>query len=115
MQKRQKAIITVLFCTLLTSVAQLIIKLGLNHVDLKNVWTLINANLLGGLILYVIAGVLLIFAMRDADLSLLYPLIGTSFIWVAIMSYFFLHEPMSIIKMGGIACIVLGVGLISRS
>ena len=115
MQRRIKSIIITLFCTLLTSVAQLMIKFGVNNIDPQEWITVFNVNLIIGGILYILAAGLFIIAIKHADLSLLYPLIATSFIWVTLLSFLFLNEPLNIVKGGGVFLIIMGVGLISRT
>ena len=115
MRRRTRSILIILFCTLLTSGAQLMIKFGVNKVDTQALLSIFNYNLITGGIMYILAAVLFILAVKHADLSLLYPLIATSFIWVALLSFFFLNEPLNGIKIGGIFLIVIGVGLISRT
>ena len=70
----------------------------------KRNWKLI----LGGSI-YIISGVITIIAFKGGELSVLYPLVATIYIWTLIFSIFFLKEKMNIYKWLGILAIVLGV------
>jgi uncharacterized membrane protein len=45
------------------------------------------------------------------DLSVLYPLIALSYVWVSFLSYFVLKEPVSIVNFIGYAVIIVGVSL----
>ncbi|MEK6861151.1 MAG: EamA family transporter [Nanoarchaeota archaeon] len=112
---KTKAIIIVILCTFLTSLGQLLIKYGANKLSFQNLLTIFSFELISGILVYGLAAVLFIGVLRRVDLSMVYPIIGTSFIWVAILSYIFLRESMNILKISGIFIIVLGVALIGRS
>ena len=112
---KSKAMIIIILCTLLTSLGQLLIKFGVNKLDFKDLFTIFSYELTGGILVYGLAAVLFIGVLRKVDLSLVYPIIGTSFIWVTILSYFFLQESVNIFKISGIALVVFGVALIGRS
>lgn len=103
------AIFITLFCTLLTSLGQLLLKWGSAKLEL-NTWALLtNYYLIGGVIVYGFGAVLLIIALKYGELSTLYPLIALSFVWVMILSIYFLHEQVSLLNWAGIACILVGV------
>lgn len=68
--------------------------------------------LIGGLVSMAISTVLFIAGLRGGDLSVLYPLVSTIYIWVALLSVKFLGEKMSMQKWVGIAFILAGVALI---
>ena len=113
MKRRTNSILKVLVCTILTSAGQVLIKTGVNAAT--TFWSYFNPAITIGLILYVGAAVLLITALKHADLSLVYPLIATSFIWVSLLSLYFLSEIIKPLTWAGIGFIVIGVGCIGRS
>jgi drug/metabolite transporter (DMT)-like permease len=47
-------------------------------------------------------------------LSVLYPVLATSYIWVGWLSVRYLGEPFSGVQWAGVVLIVLGIGLIVR-
>ncbi|MDY0040093.1 MAG: EamA family transporter [Desulforhabdus sp.] len=102
-------------CALMGSLAQLLFKLGSASVQL-DLWTWItNYRVLGGMTLYGISAVLFIVALKYGNLSVLYPVIATSYVWVALISFKILNEPLSAPKWLGIALILGGVMLIVRN
>ncbi|MBW2976622.1 EamA family transporter [Candidatus Woesearchaeota archaeon] len=102
----------VLFCTLLTSAAQIFYKIGVEKLSF-NLWSIItNINLLTGLSLYAIGGILLVISLRGGEVSVLYPIIATSYIWVSFLSIYFLGEEMNLFKWLGVCIIVSGIALI---
>ena len=73
---------------------------------------LTNFDLLAGYALYALFTLLLSLALRDTELSVLYPIISLTFVWVAILSTIFFHEQITPLKMCGIAIICCGVALL---
>ncbi len=97
-----------LFCAFLGSVAQIELKAGI--VNVKSVWGAINWNLFAGLALYVIAMVLYLFALnKGKQVSVVYSIIATSYIWTGLLAFLIFKEPLSLMKLFGIALIVIGV------
>ena len=106
------AALLVLFTTLLTSSAQLLYKKASATLTFNITSILTNYYLFGGMLLYAIGGVLIIISLRGGEVSVLYPIIATSYIWVSFLSIFFLGEAINIVKWLGIISIILGIALI---
>ena len=107
------AALTVLFTTFLTSSAQILYKIGSSKlVDFNLISILTNYHLIGGLLLYAIGGTLLIISLRGGEVSVLYPIIATSYVWVSFLSIRFLGETMNIYKWLGIIAIIAGIASI---
>jgi len=112
------AILLVVFCTLITSSAQIFYKLGSGKMTttaglstlLKT--AVLNPNLWTGLILYGIGAIILIIALKKGELSILYPIIALSYVWVSLLSVRFLGEHMNSMKWFGVITIIVGVSLI---
>lgn len=71
-----------------------------------------NYHLFGGVALYATGTLLFIPALRGGDLSVLYPFVALSYVWVSLLSVKFLGEKMNNFKWGGILLIVIGVSFI---
>ena len=112
METKLWAIGTMFFLTLLTSTAQILWKIGSETLSFDIMTIITNYHLLIGIILYVIAGALMILSFRGGDVSVLYPIVATSYIWVSILSIYFLSEMMNIFKWLGVLIIFLGIALI---
>ena len=106
------AALLVLFTTLLTSSAQLFYKFGSATVSLNFLDLLTNYYLIAGLLLYAVGGTLMIISFRGGEVSVLYPIIATSYIWVSFLSMFFLGEIMNMFKWIGVIIIIAGIALI---
>ena len=116
---RRKAIVLVLFCTVLGAAAQMLLKLGSAGVDTSSAFALVwsmatNWPLILGLGLYGLSMVLFVHALRNEQLSLLYPLISLTYIWVTLLSIVFLRESISVWKVVGVLVIVTGVGFLGK-
>jgi len=90
-------------------------KIGLSHLSQPGVLGYITSiPLLGGYSLYGLNTVLLVFALRDGELSILYPIIALTYVWVTILSVIFFHEILNLFKLVGIAVVVTGVAVMGR-
>ncbi len=99
------AIVLVLLCTLLTSTAQIIYKFGIMPFNIYMI--------LIGLVIYGAAAAVLITALKGGELSVLYPIIATSYIWVSLFSpVFFSTDSMNMVKWAGIILIVMGISFV---
>ena len=90
----------------------ILLKQGADRLKLRFKSLIKNKYLIGGVVIYGIGTVTYIIALRGGELSLLYPLISTTYIWIAIFSQKILGEKMNKFKWLGIICILAGVSLI---
>ena len=106
------AALLVLFTTLLTSSAQILYKIGSATLSFDIIGLFTNYYLIGGILLYAVGGTLMILSFRGGEVSVLYPIIATSYIWVSGLSIFFLNESMNAFKWFGVVSIIFGIILI---
>lgn len=112
---RQQVIVLIVACTLLTAVAQILIKTGAGTLTRSNPWSMLtNVPLVAGYSLYGLMTVMFIYALRDEELSFVYPIISLSYVWVAVLSVWLLHEVLNPWKMAGVATIVAGVAVLGK-
>ncbi|MBE7541913.1 MAG: hypothetical protein M9913_19550 [Bryobacteraceae bacterium] len=105
----------VFLCTLFGVVAQFLIKTSANALTVITLESLLtNWALWLGLAMYGISTGLLILALRDGELSLLYPVISLTYVWVTILSVLVFHESINVFKLTGITVICLGVALLGK-
>ncbi len=108
MATKMRAIGLVLFCALVTAIAQVLWKVGAKNFTFS--WSLfLNYHIILGFVLYGIGALLLIIALKNGELSVLYPIIATSYIWVSLFSMYFLHEILDSTRWTGIAFVLVGV------
>jgi drug/metabolite transporter (DMT)-like permease len=111
----RRPVLLVFGCTVLGAAAQIFMKFGANrlaHPGLIGMAT--NPPLLSGLVLYGLSTVLLVLALKDGELSLLYPVIALTYVWVTALSLLLLHDKPNPYKLIGIAIIVIGVSVLGR-
>ncbi len=118
--KRRRALFLVFLCTIVGAAAQMLIKTGADSVTQPGflgaiVSMVTNPPLFAGYCLYGFNTVLMVLALRDGELSLVYPVIALTYVWVTLLSMFIFHEPMNPFKGLGIAIIVCGVAILGRS
>ena len=111
---RRRSVLLVFACTVLGAAAQILMKIGMAHFDLHFAAIVTNVPLIAGYVLYGINTLMLVLALREGELSMLYPIIALTYVWVTLLSYALLHEPPNLYKNLGIAIIVLGVGVLGR-
>lgn len=113
---RRQSIALVAACTVFGAAAQILIKSGANIlVGHSPVEMLMNVRVVGGYSLYGISTMLLVLALRDGELSILYPVISLTYVWVTMLSLAILHESVNPFKILGVAIIVLGVAILGRN
>lgn len=106
------AIALVIVSTVFTTTAQLLYKHSIGGLSLSFKGILLNAPLIGGVILYGIAALLFIHALKNGELSVLFPIFATGFVWVALISIAAFGERSTFLKWAGISAIVLGTALL---
>jgi drug/metabolite transporter (DMT)-like permease len=112
---RRKSIALVFCCTILGATAQILLKTGANQlVHPSPLAMLTNVALLAGLSFYGVSTVLLVLALKDGELSLLYPVIALTYVWVTLLSLMLFHDRINPVKFAGIATIVVGVAVMGR-
>lgn len=112
MATKSWAVVLVLFTTLLTSAAQILYKKASENLSVNPFQLITNYYLIGGLVLYAAGGIIMVISLRGGEVSVLFPIIATSYIWVSFLSAFFLGETMNSFRWLGVITIVLGISMI---
>ena len=114
-------------CTVLAAFAQVLLKFGAQHPmpamapGNPATWMpfvlamLGNAPVIFGYTLHGGNAMLLILALREGELSLLYPVYALSYVWVNLLSMYFFGEMLNLWKTLGIALVIGGVALLGRA
>lgn len=110
MKDKTKAILFMIICSFLASAAQIMYKIGAIRLEFNVLSMITNWPIILGLVLYALALVFMIIAYRHAELTLLYPIIATTYIWVMLLAaIIFPDETITLTKGLGVLLIVLGV------
>lgn len=104
-------LLMVLF-TVFSTAGQYLYKLGAGSLKLEPLALVTNYSVIAGLSFYFIAAVLLMYALKHAELSVVYPFIGMGYVWVALLAFFFFSEQLMLVNWLGIGLIVAGVSLV---
>ena len=110
MATKLSAILMIILCTAVTSIAQLLWKFGAMRLP----EILHNLPLILGFATYAIAAFILVFSLKGGEVSVLYPMYSTNYIWVSILSAYYLAEPLNSFKIVGMAVIIFGVVMLGR-
>ena len=106
------AIGTVALCTLLLAAGQVLFKVGIDRLpDMVATAVPIGA----GLLLLFVAGLGITWALREGELSVLYPVISLGFVWVILSGRLWFGEALSAPQLAGAAAVMLGVAVIGHS
>ncbi len=110
-------VLIVFICTILGAAAQVLIKLGANSLQHStSPWAMLTSpQLFSGYALYGLSTVLLVLALRNGELSVIYPVISLTYVWVTFLSMVYFNESINFYKAAGVGVIVLGVAALGRS
>lgn len=103
----------VIASTVIGAVAQILLRFGaenLNSSGLRGVLT--NWPLLGGYACLGVMTILVVLALRGGQLSVLYPIMALTYVWVTILSPMFFLDEVNAPKIIGLTLIVTGVSFI---
>lgn len=106
------AILLVLVSTFLAAFGSLYLKKGSGAFKMS-IKKILSSQLLVGIFLYASSTIFFIWALRMAQVSILYPITSLTYIWVSLLSVRVLKEKMNSYKWAGIVLIMIGVILIT--
>lgn len=92
---------------------------GIPYTGMGHIWQFIAGNATSGLLwlgvaLFVMTFIIWITALHRTELSVMYPVSGTSYVMVPLAAIAFLHESVPIARWIGIGLITAGIVLVSR-
>ena len=105
------AISLVIITGIFGGLAPIFLKKGVDIFDFVNLKAYRNIAI--GITIYILGSVIFIIALKGGELSVLYPLVGLSYIWTYFYSIIFLKEKITFSKWLGIILVVLGVFFVS--
>ena len=74
-----------------------------------NLKSIFNGYFLAGMSFYTISTIIYLSALKFGELSILFPVVSTTYIWVCLLSQKSLGEKMNTFKWLGVSIIILGV------
>ena len=112
MATKKFAMVMMLFCTILVSSAQVFYKKGSALLEFNFMSIITNYNILIGLVLYGLGFLIMIYAFKHGEVTVLYPIITLSYVWVSLMSMYFFSEIINLWKWLGVMAIIIGIIII---
>jgi len=90
-------------------------KAGSKRLEINLRSVLKNWQLAAGVAGYLLSSVFFVFGLRTGELSVLFPMVSTGYIWTMLWSKLFFHEALTRGKLAGLAlilagCVLLGLG-----
>ncbi len=118
-----RSVIFIITSVLLSGIGQTFLKLGLNKVTPEQKSTIVsfiwaaftNWQVWTGLVLFVLSVVVWMRVLADADLSWAYPMLGLSYVFVALSGWLVFNETLSAGRIAGIVLVIAGAVLVGRS
>jgi drug/metabolite transporter (DMT)-like permease len=117
----------ILLSVALAAVAQLTLKAGMNHVNDelapatfslsgRSLRVLVGQPFVwGGLFLFGVSALVWLVVLSRASLSFAYPFAALTYVSILLFDHFVLNEQVPALRWAGVACIALGIFLISRT
>lgn len=104
-------VLLMLLCGLATAAGQIIWKKG--SAEITSITSfLLNKFVIIGFILYALASVTYIIALKHAELSRVFPMISLSFVWVTLYAAIVLQEKLQTSSIIGLVAILAGITLL---
>jgi len=109
------AIVLIIGTTIFNTLAQYFFKIGveldfiLSFPEIFLLWPI-----LAGFVSYAIGAVLMIAGFKGGEVTVLYPIVATSYVWVVFMGAFVFGETLTALKIVGSLVLVLGITMIAK-
>jgi drug/metabolite transporter (DMT)-like permease len=118
----------ILVSVVLAALAQLTLKHGMNQVTREGRVPLelgqpvdlvrrvaVNASVVGGLLIFVLSAAVWLVVLSRASLSFAYPFASLTYVLILLFDRFVLDQPISGLRYAGVALIIAGLLLVSRT
>ena len=113
MVTEKKAIYLMILCTIFTSLGQIFWKYGVVKIDPSHYFTFFNFPFMLGFFSYGISGLFMLSAFKKGELSILYPIIATSYVWIALISpILFPTDSYTVWNIVGVGVILISVSML---
>lgn len=107
------SIALIVLSTLIGAAAQILLRFGADNLgDGGLAGILTNVSLIGGYACLGVNTLLVVVALRGGQLSVLYPIIALTYVWVTILAPLYFHDVINPSKIAGLVLIIVGVSFI---
>jgi multidrug transporter EmrE-like cation transporter len=101
----------VIFASFIGSFGAVFLKMGSEKLK-QGLGQLLNYRLALGVGMYLLSTCFFIVALRNGELTVLYPLVSLGYVWTLLWSKLFFKEPLTRYKFAGLFLILIGVSFI---
>ena len=123
MSQTARAIMLIITSVVLSSSGQTVLKLGLDRLteqDKASAFSFVRSALTSwqvwvGLVLFAVSVLVWMRVLASNDLSWGYPMLGLSYVLVALAGWLVFHEQFTLQRLAGIALVIAGAILVGRS
>lgn len=112
MANKKFTVLIIIFVTLLAAIAQILIKSSLNNFEFTNIFG--NYSFLTGIFLYFVATISFLFLLKQNEISVIFPLLTLSYVWITVFSIFILKEELSYGRLFGTFFIIFGAAFLLK-
>lgn len=113
MNTPSSSITLVLVASFIGSFGGVFLKAGAHRLDRKRIASvLLNWRLGAGIASFLLSSVFFVLALREGELSILYPMVSLGYLWTLIWSRIFFGEPFTRTKFLGIGLILGGIAIL---
>lgn len=102
----------VFLAAIIGSFGALFLKMGSKRFSFRFKKLIKNYKLIIGVLLYAVSSLFFIWGLKHGELSVLYPIVATGYIWICLLSVKVLGEKMNVWRWLGILAILIGVSFI---
>jgi len=106
------AVILIIFGTFIGALGPILFKKASDKLSFNPFKLIKNYTLILGFLFYGLSMIIYLIAITGGELSVLYPLVSISYIWVSLLSIKYLNEKMNLYKWLGVIMIIFGVSII---
>jgi drug/metabolite transporter (DMT)-like permease len=112
-----KGVLSAALCALLLAIAQICWKFTLGDhklsFQLSSITALLFSRLfVAGAVLYIIATAYWMYLLQKYEVSYIYPLMSSAFLFSNILAILFLHEHISFLRWFGVSIIIVGIVIV---
>jgi len=103
------SVLLVLLASFVGSFGAVFLKSGSGRLHREIRSLLVNWRLALGVTLFLVSSYFFVLAMREGELSILYPINAFAYVWVMVWSRLFFKEPITHRKVAGLVLILVGI------
>lgn len=109
MKTSQTAILLVLMSSFIGSFGAVFLKAGANRLGGGLMTVVTNWRLFAGIAAFLLSSVFYVSAVKQGELTILYPMVSLGYLWTMLWSRLFFGEPLTRFKLIGLALILSGI------